>query len=334
MSSAKVSVVIPCYNAVDYVAETIQSVLSQNYGNVEIIVIDDGSSDGSWEVITSFGDSVQAVQQENRGGCAARNRGAGLATGDYLMFLDADDVLAPDALEHLVQIFDNKGGIAACPWQRLEQQGNSWVRLPSGLSATPPEGDFFLGWLSGWYLPPCALLWSRKVYEATGGWDEELAANQDGDLILRALLNGAKIHLTAKGMAWYRHHGTTRVSVSSTLGSLRAFRSRVRVLEKVTTRMKEVGIFERYAAPLGQAYHKLARNNFVTDRSLARDCLERSQQFAGTKAVVGSLSHRMLCRMMGVERKESLAVALGNWFFCKAKRRKSKQLHQLKCESK
>ncbi|PKN64821.1 MAG: hypothetical protein CVU57_13500 [Deltaproteobacteria bacterium HGW-Deltaproteobacteria-15] len=325
-SEKLVSVIIPCYNAEPFVGETIASVQDQSWTRLEIIVVDDGSTDNSWNVIRSFGEKVTAIRQRNGGGCRARNVGAAKAKGEYLMFLDADDLLGPDSMEHLVTALEGKKGIAACSWRRFEKSTKGWVRLPSGLPADPPEGDPLLGWLVGWYIPPCALLWARHTYEETGGWDEELWANQDGDLILRALLGGAKIQRTNRGEAYYRNHGTARVSVSSNLGSVRAFRSRVRVLEKVTVRITELGCLDKYRIPLGQAYHKLARNNFETDTALARECLKRSRIYAGHKAVIGSLAHRVLCMLLGVERKEFLATLFGQKIFANRYRKVSHKL--------
>lgn len=293
----QVSVIIPCYNAELFISETINSVLAQTYPNIEIVVVDDGSTDCSWQVIQTFGKRVHAIRQENSGGSCARNAGTRMARGKNLMFLDADDILAPDAVEHLVRALNGGADIAACPWRRLENVGDDWIKVQSGQAENPPEGDFLLGWLSGWYVPTCSLLWTRGTYEKTGGWDESLCANQDGDLILRALLAGAKICYTDKGESYYRSHGPGRVSVSQNRGIL-AFRSRMRVYEKVVDMLTALGCLERYRVPIGQRFHLLARINFETDVALAQECLKRSTEFAGDKAVLGSWSYRTLWRLM------------------------------------
>jgi glycosyltransferase involved in cell wall biosynthesis len=97
-----VSVVIPCYNAEKYVAEAIESVLKQSYKNVETIVVDDGSTDHSIEVIRSFGDRVRLEQISHQGACAARNRGLQLSRGEFIQFLDADDRLVSNKFERQV----------------------------------------------------------------------------------------------------------------------------------------------------------------------------------------------------------------------------------------
>lgn len=108
----KVSVIIPVYNAEKYVADAVKSVLMQTYENLEILIIDDGSPDGSFEVCQSFDDSrIKIIRQENRGLSGARNTGIRHAVGDYLAFLDADDMWLPEKLEKHVQHLDNSSTI-------------------------------------------------------------------------------------------------------------------------------------------------------------------------------------------------------------------------------
>lgn len=99
MKQSLVSIIIPCYNAEAYVGDAIRSALDQTHPDCEVIVIDDGSSDQSLEVIRSFGDAVIWESGMNHGGCAARNRGLALAKGCWVQFLDADDILEPGCVE-------------------------------------------------------------------------------------------------------------------------------------------------------------------------------------------------------------------------------------------
>ncbi|MBK8909688.1 MAG: glycosyltransferase [Rhodospirillales bacterium] len=101
MTEPLVSIIIPCWNAEAFVGEAIDSALAQTYRNAEVIVIDDGSTDGSLEVIKSYGDRIRWETGPNRGAPAARNRGLALAAGAYVLFLDADDLLLPPAIQAL-----------------------------------------------------------------------------------------------------------------------------------------------------------------------------------------------------------------------------------------
>jgi len=123
-----VSVVIPCYNSQAYVGEAIRSALDQTHKNLEVIVIDDGSSDASLQVIKSFGQSVRWETGPNRGAPAARNRGAELARGEFIQFLDADDLLLPEKVETCL----HAGSSAGWPWA-----GSGRVRSPGGMKRTP-----------------------------------------------------------------------------------------------------------------------------------------------------------------------------------------------------
>ncbi|HEY4954372.1 MAG TPA: glycosyltransferase, partial [Gemmatimonadaceae bacterium] len=201
-----VSIVIPCYNAGRYVREAIESVLRQSPQPVELIVVDDASTDESWNVVREFGNALLAERNtHNRGACYSRNRGTALASGRFLMFLDADDCIAPDTVAALVSALESSNaGLAASRWNFLVPSGDRWIPVDSGFPKDPPSGDFLFAWLSGWYIPPCALMWRRSTLEQIGGWDESLAANQDGDLVLRALLAGMRIQMADGGLGMYR----------------------------------------------------------------------------------------------------------------------------------
>ena len=94
-----VSIIIPCFNSEAWITNAIHSALNQTWKPIEVVVIDDGSTDGSLKAIKAFGDAIRWETGPNRGGCAARNRGIELAHGEYIQFLDSDDVLVPDCVE-------------------------------------------------------------------------------------------------------------------------------------------------------------------------------------------------------------------------------------------
>ena len=108
----KVSIIITVYNYAEYVAQAIQSALDQSYANKEVVVINDGSTDNSSEAIKPFLEQVTYIEQENQGVVAARNNGAAASSGEYLLFLDADDYLSADYLEHAVKVLDENPQVA------------------------------------------------------------------------------------------------------------------------------------------------------------------------------------------------------------------------------
>jgi len=314
--------VTPCYNAREFVADAVRSIQAQTYAPVEHIVVDDGSRDGSWEVVRSFGEPVRGLRLDrNMGGSHARNVGFGVARGEFVMFLDADDTLAPDTLAALVAALSTGGDIAACPWRRLILTPDGWRQKYPDVAPPRPGDDYLRRWLEGDWIPPCALLWKRQAYETTGGWDEELRANQDGDLMLRALAGGLRLVAASGGIAFYRDHGRLAGTVGSDLADVRKLQSRVRVLERLTDTLEKAGTLKRYRRPLGVAYHRLALLGLAANPELSRVCLERGRMYAGPLDVSRTLPGRIVGRLLGMERKEQLALWLARLGLATAARR-------------
>ena len=124
-----VSVVIPCYNARRFLSETLESALAQTYPYIEIIVVDDGSTDGTTELIRAYVDRVKAEFGPNRGASAARNQGTTLAAGEFIQYLDADDLLVPDAIERRVAALQSVGAdVAYSDWEKLVENSRGGLR--------------------------------------------------------------------------------------------------------------------------------------------------------------------------------------------------------------
>jgi glycosyltransferase involved in cell wall biosynthesis len=121
VSVPRISVLIPCHNAEAYIAETLESVLAQSWPKLEVIVVDDGSTDGSAACTEAFaGRGVRLIRQDAAGAAAARNRAFSGATGDYIQFLDADDLIDRDKLELQVKrLIARPGCVASAEWGRF-----------------------------------------------------------------------------------------------------------------------------------------------------------------------------------------------------------------------
>jgi glycosyltransferase involved in cell wall biosynthesis len=310
-TTSEISVIIPCYNAEPFVGEAIESVLAQTHDSIELIVVDDGSTDRSLEVIRSFGDDVQVIAQENHGACYARNRGGEAAEGAYLMFMDADDVIAPETIQALRDaIGERDEALARCRWKRLIETSEGWTVQPSTKAPAPPQNDPILGWLSGWFVPPCGLLWTRNAFETAGPWDEELAANQDGDLVLRGLLNGVSLVEANHGQTLYRKHNRPGYESVSSRSSEKALRSRGRVLDKVTRLLEDQGRLAPYRDVIARKYYTLARRLAVRDAKSSRRFEARAYALAGTSIRTGSWPHRLVTQLIGLQAKERLRQSL------------------------
>ena len=176
-----VSIIIPCYNAEKYVGEAIESALAQTYPNKEVIVIDDGSTDGSLQVIKSFGDRIRWETGPNRGGSAARNRGIELARGELIQFLDADDLLHPKKLEKQVSFhLENKADWSICLGDVIPPDD---VCAPTYRRLYKGEDPVVFTLLGG--LQTAASIHFRSNLIRVGGFDQALPCAQERDLHIR-----------------------------------------------------------------------------------------------------------------------------------------------------
>jgi glycosyltransferase involved in cell wall biosynthesis len=307
--SGLVSVITPCYNANAFVGETIAAVAAQTYSAIEHIVIDDGSTDGSWETIRAAGSRIVAVRSDhNRGAAHARNQGVDLARGSYLMFLDADDTIAAGTVQALVRaIRGDAGAIAVCRWHRYRRVAGAWRPETAEIPLPPAEADHLRDWIEGIWVPPCAVLWPRSLYEATGGWDESLSYDDDCDLMLRALVRGARLVHAPGGEAMYREHGTERLTLSTDLRSERSFRSGIQVNVKLVAELEAQKRLDQYAEAIGLVCHRLALLGFRWGHDAdARECLQLGARLAGRQDVSRTLIGRVFSGVLGIERKEHL----------------------------
>jgi glycosyltransferase involved in cell wall biosynthesis len=178
-----VTVVIPTRDRCRLVVEAIESVLAQRAAAAEVIVVDDGSSDATAAALKRFGSRIRAVHQPHRGVSAARNAGAGLASGRWLAFLDSDDVWHPDKLALQLDYHREH------PWCRISQTGEVWIRNGVRVNACrhhdKPSGDVFLPSLARCLVSPSAVMLERELFFEVGGFDESLAVCEDYDLWLR-----------------------------------------------------------------------------------------------------------------------------------------------------
>jgi glycosyltransferase involved in cell wall biosynthesis len=182
-----VSVVIPCCNCERYVGEAIESALAQTYANVEVIVIDDGSTDGSLEVIRSFGERIRWETGPNRGASAARNRGLALARGELIQFLDADDLLHPEKLARMVPIAsDPATGMVFCDGVKVDPQTGEHIK---SLEWPIGSADPVVYMAESQVLTPAPLHKAWQLREV-GGFREDLPCAHDRDLHLRLACHG------------------------------------------------------------------------------------------------------------------------------------------------
>jgi len=309
MTRPLVSIIIPCYNSERWVAEAIESCLRQTYQPIEVIVVDDGSTDGSLSVIQKYAEHVIILTGPNRKLSAARNKGFAVSTGDYCLFLDADDYLSPDTVEALLEAATAKENcVGVCRWCRFidTPQGREIIEVGEDYQV---EGDLFYNRFTKWFMPPHSILWPRQVFERLGGWDEKLLNYHDYDLMARALLDGVGISRVHRGYAYYRKHSDT-IS-SSALISRDHILSRIYFVEKLETLLQEKELLERYASIVAGFYANIASVSLGLHDDLSERCIQRAIEFDGTRTISqGTWLHRIGVRLLGWKRKQRLAIFL------------------------
>lgn len=215
--SPTVSILIPCYNAGPWLAQTLESALAQTWPQKEIICVDDGSRDNSLEIARGFeARGVRVIAQANAGASAARNRALSEARGDYIQFLDADDLLAPDKIAvQLARIASTPRAVASGQWGAFSQgpADAAFNREPIWADYDPVSW-LVCSWTGGGMIQPGAWLTPRAVVDAAGPWDEKLSLDDDGEYFSRVLLAASTVPFVNEARAYYRRSGPRRLSAS------------------------------------------------------------------------------------------------------------------------
>ena len=230
-----VSIIIPCFNSESWVAATIDSALLQTWPEKEIIVVNDGSKDGSLAVARRFeARGVRVLDQPNAGASAARNVGLRAARGQFIQFLDADDLLAPDKIERQMAMLAHAGSrvLSSSQWARFRTASEEAEFQPAANHRDLTGVEFQqLHWETGSMMQPAAWLAPRSLLDAAGPWDESLSLNDDGEYFARVMLAAERILFCAAARTYYRAHGGGQLSGRR---DGRALRSLFRSVEMAT----------------------------------------------------------------------------------------------------
>ncbi|AFZ27925.1 glycosyl transferase [Cylindrospermum stagnale PCC 7417] len=306
-----VSVIIPCYNAAKFLSATLESVFNQTLKNYEIILIDDGSTDNTATLIRSFGASIRAEFTSNQGASAARNRGTNLAQGQFIQYLDADDLLRVDALEKRVNALVKSGAdVAYSDWQRLEEGeddnfelGEVVARRIEDINPNPEIALF-----TDFWAPPAALLYHRRIVEAIGAWNESLPIIQDARFFLDAALVGGKFVYVPGVQADYRIQKTTnslsRRNPASFVQDCFLNACQVEEIWKANG-----GITPERCVALEKVYGQLARFYFEHDRLRFYEVLSKIHKLNPNYLPSSPKSLRQLSKWLGYEQAEAIALA-------------------------
>lgn len=198
----KISVIIPTYNCFSYIKEAVDSVLNQTYQNIEIIIVDDGSTDNTMQLLTPYSSQIKYIHQQNRGPSAARNTGIRAAQGEWIAFLDADDIWLPNKLEKQILLAEEKNelDVIFTDFYYLCENGKNFKYrtgfeyhssikklLTKKVSSSGKiiTGEIFSSILKDFFINFSTVLIRRRCFEATGELDESLLIAEDLQLWLR-----------------------------------------------------------------------------------------------------------------------------------------------------
>jgi glycosyltransferase involved in cell wall biosynthesis len=287
------------------VARAIQSVLDQDYPNLEVIVIDDGSTDGSLDVIKSFGDRIRWQTGPNRGACAARNRGLGLTEAEYVMFLDADDYVEGPLLSAAIEkAIRQSADLIFCAMAVEFPDGRRHVLRH--FTGQPDPLEVFENWLIEKSVGPCATIWRAAFIRQVGGWSEDLVKFQDGEVVLRSLMHYPRISSSSQGVGVYNAHDMPSLSKQTTRNSVF---SEFISIERLRVRAKGTP-FEVRTRGFAMRYYLVAQAAYIVgDIELGYRSLAIAREL-GLRGHPGTVAHWVASNVLGLRRKTALASAV------------------------
>jgi glycosyltransferase involved in cell wall biosynthesis len=205
-----VSILIPAYNAERWIGDTIKSALGQTWLNKEIIIVDDGSRDQTFSIAREFASKiVTVVTQENQGASAARNKAFALSQGDYIQWLDADDLLAPDKIAKQMEAVEKCGSkrtLLSSAW------GNFMYRTSKARFDLSPIEWLLRKWENNAHMQTGTWLVSRELTEVAGSWDTRLWVDDDGEYFFRAVMESDGVRFVPGAKVLYRAAASNRLS--------------------------------------------------------------------------------------------------------------------------
>jgi len=231
-----VTAIIPAFNAADHVARAVSCALASRDVTLEVVVVDDQSTDDTWRILESFGDAIRKFRQPKGGPYRARNLGARMARGEWLAFLDSDDEWTPDKLARQLAVADAATDLVYTDRFNIGAADRVPRRFSDG--CTLFEGDIFEPLLLGNFVTLSSALMRKSAFERLGGFSEERMGVQDWDLWLRLAAGGGRVSVLREPVTSYRYH---REQMSLAHDARAA--DRVAVLERalMTPRGRQVG---------------------------------------------------------------------------------------------
>lgn len=306
----KISVLIPLYNSENYIEETIQSVLNQTWKNIEIIIVDDGSTDLSYSIAKSYESEIlRLFKNPRKGACAARNVAFEESKGTYIQYLDADDLLSPNKIEEQLKLFSQFGEniLVNCKWGRFtgNKESVKWEKQPIDKDYDHPIEWLTDSWMGNGMAANSCWLIPRHLIEKAGPWNESLLINQDGEFFSRVLIHAQAIKFAPDAGVYYRSGNVQSItqnkpqSRAKAESLLRSYQSYERVLSIHDTPAIRKALGNNY---LNFIYHYYTLYPDLTNRA------EIAFKELGLKKMwpVGGIRFKQFSRVIGL--KNALCV--------------------------
>jgi glycosyltransferase involved in cell wall biosynthesis len=296
-----VSVLIPCFNAEHFVAQAIESALAQTWSEKEVIVVDDGSTDGSLKVIQQFGGRIRWETGPNRGACAARNRLLELSNGEWLQYLDADDYLHSDKIARQAEFARVHPDCDVISSPTVEEKIVNGHLNRIEMVFPPPHDPWIM--LALWQLPQTGgPLWRRSALEKVKGWRIGQPCCQEHELYFRLLEARCRFEFLDVCLAVYRNwENESRVSWKPCFA---VERQRLLILDRIENCVRDRGELTpaRHRA-VNDGRHHIARKFWQRDEKLALDVIRQIRKsdplFCPSEGPVSSQSYRLAYRILG-----------------------------------
>ena len=305
-----VSILIPCFNADRWIGQAIESALAQSWPHKEVIVVDDGSTDRSLEIIKTFDGRIRWETGPNRGSNPTRNVLLARAKGAWVQYLDADDYLLPDKIAAQLRCLEAQPAADIIYGPCILEQGGALERLP----IPEPHDPWLL--LARWFLPQTgAALWRKAAIADVGGWRNDQPACQEHELYLRLLIGGKRFHYCDEAGAVYRQWSDTTLWK---VDKGRTRRLRLEIIDRLESYLDERDqLTPERRWSINQSRFETARMAWLVDRaeamSIVRAIRHSDRNFVPAGAAAPS-SYRLLYRWLGFAAVETVAAWRRNLF--------------------
>ena len=304
----KVSILIPCYNAERWIKQAIESALNQTYSPIEVIVVDDGSTDNSLEIIKSFAHSIRWETGANQGGNAARNRLLALSRGEWLQYLDADDYLFPNKIEQQINFVTNHPDVDVIYSPSIFEHHFLDKVQQEILPIPQPHDSWSL--LARWDLPQTGSpLWRKQAILDVGGWKIDQPCCQEHELYLRLLKAEKRFLYFSEAGSVYRQWSESTVCKKN---RLETYRRRLEIIDKIEQHLTEIKQLSQLRQDaINQARFECARIIWLTHKQWAKKIIEQIRNQDINFIPSGNCApeiYRLMYQFLGFDFAETVAA--------------------------